>query len=393
MIVKIGSAPALIVGGGIGGLATALALAQKGYAVELLEQAPEFKEIGAGIQFGPNGFKMMERLGLRDALDDLAVFPDDLVMMDSVTAEPVTRISVGAEFQRRFSYPYSLVHRADLHAVLLKACVDHGGVTLRSGCTMESFEDDGGSVRLFTKEGHEIQGAALIGADGLWSKTRAAIVGDGGPRVSGHIAYRAVLPIEDVPEKFRQNAMILWAGPKNHLVQYPLRGGKLFNLVAVFHSDKYVEGWNATADATELRARFAGTCDTVQDLLCRIETWRMWVLCDREPVSNWTRGRTTLVGDAAHPMLQYLAQGACMAIEDAVVLAQSLEAAEGAYETAFQQYQASRYKRTGKCQLMARVYGEFYHAEGVRRELRNEMIGARTAEQTYDGMAWLYEGV
>ena len=195
------------------------------------------------------------------------------------------------------------------------------------------------------------------------------------------------------PSDIVKNAMILWAGPKNHLVQYPLRGGKLFNLVAVFHSDKYVEGWNSTADPVELEARFAGTCETVQALLSKIGTWRMWVLCDREPVRHWSRGRSTLLGDAAHPMLQYLAQGACMAIEDGVALADKMADSNGSLADAFKEYDDARYKRTGKCQLLARLYGEFYHAEGVRRELRNDMLRGRSTEQSYDGLAWLYDGI
>ncbi|MCK8786088.1 3-hydroxybenzoate 6-monooxygenase [Roseomonas sp. NAR14] len=385
--------PMLIAGAGIGGLAAALALVRQGYEVDVLEQATEIREIGAGIQFGPNGFKMMERLGLRDAADHLAVFPDDLILMDSVTSEEVTRIPVDQPFRDRFGYPYALIHRADLHKVLLDACRDTGRVRFHGGCKVESFEDDGDEVRVVTSRGDRFRGAAFIGADGLWSRTREAIVGDGRPRISGHIAYRAVLPIADVPEEYRRNAMILWAGPKNHLVQYPLRGGELFNLVAVFHSNRYEEGWNTEGDPQELRERFAGTCETVQTLLGKIQTWRMWVLCDRDPIRDWSRGRVTLLGDAAHPMLQYLAQGACMAIEDAVVLAETLQAHGGDVAAAFQEYQKVRYLRTGKCQMMARLYGEFYHADGVKRDLRNQMLASRTPAQAYEGLAWLYDGV
>jgi len=386
-------APILIVGAGIGGLASALALSQRGFSVDVIEQAPEIKEIGAGIQFGPNGFKMMERLGIRDKINDLAVFPDNLILMDSVTATEVTRIPVDEPFQQRFKYPYALIHRADLHSVLLAACAEAGSVRLHPGQTMERFEDDGSGVRVVAAEGRAFEGAALIGADGLWSKVRQSLVSDGPPRVSGHIAYRAVLPIEEIEEAYRKNAMILWAGPKNHLVQYPLRGGKLFNLVAVFHSDRYVEGWNTEGDPEELRRRFEGTCDTVKKLLSKIKAWRMWVLCDRDPIRQWSLGRVTLLGDAAHPMLQYLAQGACTAIEDAVVLAESLDQADGDFKKAFLAYQEARYLRTGKCQMMARLYGEFYHADGVKRELRNQMLSSRTPLQSYDSVAWLYEGV
>ncbi len=384
--------PILIVGAGIGGLAAALALANAGYRSKIIEQAAEFREIGAGIQFGPNGFKMLDRLGLRDAADHLAVFPDDLMLMDSVTEQEITRIPVGAPFRERFKYPYALIHRADLHGVLLQACRDSDRVEFCSGQAVERIEEDGEEVRAVTSRDTHV-GTALIGADGLWSRVREMIVGDGRPRISGHIAYRAVLPIEDVPERFRKNAMILWAGPKNHLVQYPLRGGKLFNLVAVFHSKDYEEGWNTKGDAAELLRHFEGTCDTVQTLLGKIESWRMWVLCDRDPVKNWSRGRMTLLGDAAHPMLQYLAQGACMAIEDGVVLADAMTAAGGDASSAFQTYQQARYLRTGKCQMTARLYGEFYHADGVKRELRNQMLAGRTAEQSFEGVSWLYEGV
>ena len=384
--------PVLIVGGGIGGLAAALALGNAGYRTKIIERAATFEEIGAGIQFGPNGFKMLERLGLRDAADHLAVFPDDLMMMDSVTEREVTRIPVGAPFRQRFGYPYALIHRADLHGVLLDACHGSDRVTFCPDETVERIDDDGEQVRAVTTRGVHV-GSALIGADGIWSRVRETLVGDGRPRVSGHIAYRAVLPIEDVPEEFRKNAMILWAGPKNHLVQYPLRGGKLFNLVAVFHSDAYDEGWNTKGDPAELHRRFDGTCATVQTLLGKIDSWRMWVLCDRDPVKNWSRGRTTLLGDAAHPMLQYLAQGACMAIEDGVVLADAMTAADGDVVAAFQAYQEARYLRTGKCQMMARLYGEFYHADGVKRELRNQMLAGRTPEQSFESVAWLYEGV
>jgi len=383
--------PILIIGGGIGGLAAALALSHKGIRTLLIEQADEFREVGAGIQVGPNGFRALETLGVAEQLADLTVLPDDLVFMDSVTATQITSIPTGAAFRDRFNYPYALIHRADLHNVLLKACREAEHVQFRVATKIDRYEDEGQGITVFTSEGEAIRGAALIGADGLWSKVRQQIVGDGAPVVSGHIAYRAVLPIEDVPLEFRRNAMILWGGPKCHLVQYPLRGGKLFNLVAVFHSDRYVEGWNTEGDPEELKRRFAGTCETVQTLLAKIDSWRMWVLCDRAPVKNWSQGRVTLLGDAAHPMLQYLAQGACMAMEDAVVLAQEVEKAAGDFAQAFERYQARRYLRTARCQVMARVHGEFYHADGVVAELRNGLLASRTAQQSYDGLSWLYD--
>jgi salicylate hydroxylase len=219
---------------------------------------------------------------------------------------------------------------------------------------------------------------------------RQIVVGDGEPRPAGHITYRAVLPTSEMPEKFRWRDMVVWAGEKVHLVHYPLRTGDLFNLVAVFHSNRYEEGWDSYGDPAELYERFAKTCEPVRTLLAKIESWRMWVVCDRPPIKEWSRGRITLLGDAAHPMLQYLAQGANMAIEDAVCLANKIVECGGDYAAAFRAYPQARYLRTGRVQIMARVYGEFFHAGGVAKELRNMMLGARTPEDHIAGVEWLY---
>ena len=379
---------ALIVGGGLGGLAAALALARQGFASHVLEQAPAFGEIGAGIQLGPNVFRMFERLGIEEAISRDAVFVDRLLMMDSLTGETVVTGDLGDAFRERFGAPYAVTHRADFHRTLLEACEAAEAVTLETNAQVVSVEDLGGRVHARLADGGRREGALLVGADGLWSKVREYVVGDGPPNVSGHIAYRAVLPIEEVPEAVRWNAAALWAGPRNHLVHYPLRRSTLFNLVAVFHSDRYVEGWDSEGDPGELMERFAGVSSQPMSLLEKIETWRMWVLCDREPVADWSRGRVCLLGDAAHPMLQYLAQGACMAMEDAVSLADAL-AADTDIERALRSYTKARYLRTARVQLTARMMGEIYHAEGIRRELRNQVLS--TAELR-EGMAWLYGG-
>jgi 2-polyprenyl-6-methoxyphenol hydroxylase-like FAD-dependent oxidoreductase len=381
--------PMLIVGGGIGGLAAALALSRKGLRVELIEQAPQFKEIGAGIQLGPNVFRMFEILGLTEGMSALAVFPENLIMMDSITGAEVTRIPLLGEFRRKFKYPYAVIHRADLHRVLLDACGRSKGIKLVTSQKVVRIEEQPDRVIAHTDTGERYEGCGLIGADGLWSTIRQIVVGDGKPQVAGHITYRAVLPTSEMPPELRWWSMVIWAGEKVHLVQYPVRGGELFNLVAVFHSARYEEGWDSFGDPAELHERFAKTCEPVRTLLGKIESWRMWVLCDRPPIKNWSRGRITLLGDAAHPMLQYLAQGACMAIEDSVCLANKVEN-EGDLGAAFRAYQEARYLRTGRVQIMARVYGEFYHASGVGRELRNLMLGSRTPEQAFESMEWLY---
>lgn len=380
----------VITGGGIGGVMAALALAKNGHRVHLLEQASEFKEIGAGIQLGPNAFHLFELLDLTKQITALSAFPDDLIVMDSLSGEKIKDIPAATLIRNRFGYPYGLIHRADLHSVLLDACRGLPQISMHSGTKMTEFEDLGDHVVAHTESGESYTGDALIGADGLWSSVRAKIVDDGKPRVSGHIAYRAVLPAEEVPAANRHNAMTLWAGPKNHLVHYPLRGGKLFNLVAVFHSNRYEEGWDSYGDTEELTLRFQGVVPEVKQMLDKIESWRMWVLCDREPIKEWTKGRVTLLGDAAHPMLQYLAQGACMAMEDAVCLARKVESSDD-IATALTAYQDTRYLRTARAQLTARLYGNVYHAMGATRDLRNDYLRSRTAEQFCEGNAWLYD--
>jgi 2-polyprenyl-6-methoxyphenol hydroxylase-like FAD-dependent oxidoreductase len=385
-----GGLPILIAGGGIGGLAAAYALARKGFRVRVLEQAPEFKELGAGIQLGPNIFKAVDRLGLKEALLADVWQPGAMEMRCALSGRHVTRIPLDQRFTDRFQQPYAVTHRADIHAVFLNACQSNNLITLETQQQVESFAQDRDGVTVTLQTGERIAGRALIGCDGVWSKIRAQIVGDGKPRVSGHIAYRAVLKRAEVPEDLWHPDVILWAGPRTHFVHYPLRRGELYNLVAVFHSDRYVEGWNAEADADLLWAHFKGQRPEVLRMLERIETWRMWVLCDREPVKDWAKGRVALLGDAAHPMLQYLAQGACMATEDAVWLAEKLAAQPDDLPAALQAYVQQRYLRTARVQIMARVYGDFYHARGPAAELRDQMLGSRTPEQAYDAMEWLY---
>src|SRR5215216_6690153 len=385
--------PILIAGGGIGGLAAAYALSRKGFAVRVLEQAPEFRELGAGIQLGPNIFRALDRIGLTKEMLEDAWQPPAQEMRDALTGEVITRIPLGESFVARFDEPYAVTHRADIHGVFLRACQQSNLISLENNQRVDDFDDNGTTVTATLQSGERVEGRALIGCDGMWSRTREKIVGDGPPRVSGHIAYRAVLRREDVPDDLWRPDVILWAGPRTHFVHYPLRRGTLYNLVAVFHSDRYVEGWNTEADPSELWQHFNGQRPEVLRLLERIETWRMWVLCDREPIKDWSKGRITLLGDAAHPMLQYLAQGACMATEDAVWLAEKAAAAPDDLPAAFTAYQQQRYLRTGQVQIMARVYGEFYHARGVAAELRAEMLGSRAPEQSYDGIAWLYGGM
>ncbi len=382
--------PILVVGGGIGGAATALALSLKGRAVCVLEQR-DFTEIGAGIQLAPNAFRVLEQLGLTEAIHAVASFPDNLITMDGVSGEEIARTATGPEFRARFSYPFAMIHRADLLSVIVDACRKSPLVTLVPSRKIVDVEDRGDHVVARADDGVAYEGAALVGADGLWSVVREKIVGDGRPAVSGHIAYRTMLPMSAAPPARRTNEVVLWLGPKTHLVHYPVRAGALFNMVAVFHSDRYHEGWDTYGDVDELRERFAGTRDEVQELLALVDSWRMWVLCDRPPVDNWTAGRMTLVGDAAHPMMQYLGQGAAMAMEDALCLSKMVDANGDRYADAFRAYNDKRRARTARVQKSARQYGEMYHAEGEARERRNAALRGRRPEEFHERRAWLYD--
>lgn len=383
--------PILIAGGGIGGLATAIGLASKGFRSIVLEKAPTLGEIGAGIQLGPNAFHAFDYLGVGDMARRMAVYIDSLRFMDAMTGEEVTRIPLDDAFRARFGNPYAVVHRGELFGVFLRACQENPLVDLRPGCGVADYEQGGRAVTALLANGEKLTGSALIGADGLWSNIRKKVVGDGAPRVSGHTTFRSVIPVEDMPEDLRWNAATLWAGPKCHIVHYPLSGWKLFNLVVTYHNDapEPVAGLAVTHE--EVARGFTHVAPVARQIIDRGRDWKLWVLCDRDPVSNWVDGRVVLLGDAAHPMLQYFAQGACMAMEDAVCLASEMEAAGGDMDRAFPAYNARRALRTARVQLQSREIGQhIYHPAGAHAELRNAIMRAKSPSSWYDSIAWLY---
>jgi salicylate hydroxylase len=385
--------PILIAGGGIGGLATALGLARQGIATLVLEKSATLGEIGAGIQLGPNAFHAFDRLGVGDTARAMAVYIDQLRLMDAMAGEEITHIDLGEAFRQRFGNPYAVIHRGDLHGVLLRACRESPLIGLRTGSEVIGTTQDGGSVTARLAKGECLEGAALIGADGLWSRIRAQLVGDGAPRVSGHTTYRSVIPTELMPEALRWNAATLWAGPKCHLVHYPLSGWKLFNLVVTCHNDAAEPVAGQPVAFEEVMRGFAHIHPRAQEIIRHGSDWKRWVLCDREPVARWVDGRVALLGDAAHPMLQYMAQGACMALEDAVCLADQIGAHPGRMEAALEAYRDRRVLRTARVQLMSRALGEHvYHPAGAHAALRNSIMSAKTSAEWYETLAWLYGG-
>jgi 2-polyprenyl-6-methoxyphenol hydroxylase-like FAD-dependent oxidoreductase len=383
--------PVVIAGGGIGGLACALALAVKGFRALVLEQAQEFGEIGAGIQLAPNAWSALDALGVGEDVKQEAVFIERLLMMDGVSGETVIDIPLDARFRERYGNPYAVTHRADIHRCLLDACKARADMLeLRTHSKVTGFDvgDEGVSVEL--GGGERIAAAALVGADGWRSAVRERIVGDGEPPVSGHICYRAVLSIDDMPKDLRWAAATLWAGPDTHIVHYPLRGWKLFNLVATVVRERAGTGHNEEAPPEEVLPLFARNCATPLSLLRVPKAFRRWMLRFREPVENWSRGPVTLLGDAAHLMLQYFAQGAAMAMEDAIALATAADAADGDFAAAFQRYQALRMVRASRVQISSRMLGLLYHADGVSRLVRNDIYCGRPAERYYDALDWIF---
>jgi len=384
--------PILIAGGGIGGLSVALALALKGRRVRVLEKAPEFGEIGYGIQMGPNVSRMLDRLGILKALEPHSVYPDALILVDALDNREITRIALGRAFLERYQYRYFVIHRRDLHGEILAACRQREEITLEASRELTGFEERGDSVIVRCENGSEYEGAALVGADGLWSPTRAAIVADGAPRVAGHVTYRGVVPTGEIIDRSHLDSMTIWAGPNLHLVQYRLRGGAVMNNVATVSSRRFRRGEKEFGGPDELDEVLSRAAPQVRDMLRYISRDRNWVLHDREPVTNWTRGRATLLGDAAHPTLQYLAQGANMAIEDGVVLAEKVAAAGSDYNRAFLAYQGSRMTRTARVVIGSRFFGEYLHVDGGARELRNELARKRDPENSWE-VDWLYRGI
>jgi 2-polyprenyl-6-methoxyphenol hydroxylase-like FAD-dependent oxidoreductase len=383
------SLPVLVAGGGIGGLAAALALAQQGFEVKVLEQAAQIGEIGAGMQLGPNAFHAFDALGVGEQARSRAVYTDYMVMHDALDEYQVGHIPTGEAFIKRFGNPYAVIHRVDAHTALLEGVQSQGQVELHTNTAVQSIAQDDSSVSVIDQHGHRHQGQALVAADGVKSVVRAQLVGDP-HRVTGHVVYRAVVDKADFPTALQWNAASIWVGPQCHLVHYPLRGGAQYNVVVTFQS-REVEEWGVTeGSAEEVQSYFQDVCPKARQLIDLPKHWKRWATADRDPISQWTYGRTTLLGDAAHPTTQYMAQGACMAIEDAVTLREALKAHGNDVHQGFDLYQRSRIARTARIVLASREMGRIYHAKGVERLVRNDLWRGRTPERFYDAMEWLY---
>jgi salicylate hydroxylase len=380
--------PTLIVGGGIGGLATALALARHGRPAHVLERAAEFGEIGAGLQLAPNAVHVLEQLGVLPDLNKLAVHPSRLVWMDAVSERKITELDLGNGFKRAYGHPYMVMHRSDLLEVLLAACRAEKLVTLEANRAVQSVEDLGDTARAVCADGDRYEAEILVGADGLRSAVRG-LIADDQPIADGYVAYRGTIPMERMSKHAGHDNVVMWVGPDMHFVQYPVRRGELYNQVAVFRSPRYRPGSEDWGTPEELDAHYAQTGDYVRNSIKLMFRDRRWAMYDRRPIDRWSRNRIVLMGDAAHPMYQYIAQGACQAIEDSLCLAKSIAASPYDPLRGIAVYEDARKLRTARVQITARAMGAFFHLDGAAATMRNALV-ARRAANDYSMIDWLY---
>ena len=412
---------ALIAGGGIGGLAAALAASRAGWDVRLYEQAPAFSEVGAGVQLGPNVVRLLHDWGLKDALGQVAAFPDRLLVRDALSGQELGALLLGKRALEKYGAPYLTLHRADLHALLLRAVQARDHVWLKLNSPVVGYADSGREVILRTQPAAadtpglhseqdasllEAEGDALIGADGLWSRVRNLMLNDAPPRVTGHLAYRAMLPQTSLPARLRSQQVTVWLGPRLHVVHYPVRGGEWLNVVVIVQGQVAgdLQSWDHHANDADLQQATGQMARLLQDLIQAVTdggnragpSWRLWPLSDRPPMSGahqQAKGRVALLGDAAHPMRPYLAQGAGMAIEDAAELGSALaQALDPAFDvpTVLQRYALNRWERNARVQARSLRNGQIFHAQGPLRWARDasmKLLGEKLLD-----MPWLYAG-
>jgi 3-hydroxybenzoate 6-monooxygenase len=386
-----GSADVIVVGGGIGGLSAAFALTCQGLRVRVLERAEEFGEVGAGIQIASNCTRILHEYGMLGRAKKLGVLVQNIVMKDALDGSELSRLDL-RDLERRYGFPYLVTHRSDLHAIFLHAC-ERAGVQLLTSQQVTGYENTDTGARVRLADGRADEARLVVAADGLHSVARQQLVGDATVN-SAYVAYRGAVPIE----KARRNSIsetdvVVYVGPRCHFVQYPLRGGEMFNQVAVFESPKARAGLEDWGTPDEFDAAFAGACGNVRQAIPLMWRDRWWRMFDRDPITRWVYGRIVLLGDAAHPPLQYIAQGAIMAIEDGWVLGQHvgrLKTATGTgWDAALAAYQAVRAEHCRRVVLTSRKWGDLWHLDGIKRLRRNAILRARDTYD-YSFTDWLY---
>jgi salicylate hydroxylase len=386
----------VIAGAGIGGLTAALALAARGCRVSVFEQAARLEEAGAGIQLSPNATRILRALGIEDLLKSSLVVPEALVVRSGASGRRIVRMPLGAAFEKRHGAPYWIVHRGDLQAALVAAVEANPDISITLGTTVEDYALHRDAVAIRVRRGADLReedGVGLIGADGLWSTLRTRVGNRQVPQFHERTAWRTMVPAADVEPEFREPIVQLWFGRDAHLVHYPVRGGAAVNVVAIVRDVAERTGWSGEGTQHDLSSHFsrAGWAPQACDFLRGAQTWQTWSLYDMPPLRHWGEGPVTLIGDAAHPMMPFLAQGAAMAIEDAAVLARSLAQAPADVPAAFRRYEESRRTRTARVQQASRRNGAIYHqpdAVAFCRNIAMHLIGGARLIARYD---WIYD--
>ncbi len=379
----------VIAGGGIAGIACALAAARAGHEAVVLEQAGAFEEVGAGIQMGPNGRRALEALGAWDAVAASVVYPEGIRIRRARDGAGLGRLPARGAFEARFGSTYQLIHRADLLAGLIEAAQAQGGITLRTGFQVREYKTCHDSVMVESVTAENLSGDLLIGADGIRSTVRARLLADGPPVFAGHILYRALVDITSVPDMVDKANVNLWLHKGGHVVHYPVSGGRKFNIVAAVNESWDGKRLNEPSRADILRKVFADVAAPLRALLDIPDTWLRWIGADRKPAARWGAGPVTLAGDAAHPTLPYLASGAVMALEDAVVLGREL-AQNADMEKALRTYETARQPRTARIVKSSHRLAAVYHAGNPLAFFRDRMIRLTFGAHGLERMAWLY---
>jgi 2-polyprenyl-6-methoxyphenol hydroxylase-like FAD-dependent oxidoreductase len=378
----------LIAGGGIGGLTAAIALGRCGIEAEVLERSNFTEETGAGIQLGPNATRALKRLGVLDVIRPSAFRPEAMWLYDGPSGRRLQALPLGKRAEKYYGAPYLTIHRADLHAGLRAVAETLAPVELRPNFEVTSVETVGDYVMARSADGTKAEGSSLIGADGLWSAVRNLVAPQGELRFAGATAWRALPARESLPSPFNAPVIGLWFGSGAHLVHYPVCGGGSLNVVAITEGGVEGQGWNQPADAAALPSKFKPFAREARSLLEHTAGWRSWSLYRLAPLKSFSAGRLVLLGDAAHPVLPYLAQGAALAIEDALSLGQVLEASPGDLIAAFHRYEKLRRARVDRVQSLSRRYGWIYHVSGPLRLARNFVLGRRN--EVLKDFDWLY---
>jgi len=387
------SSPVVIAGGGIAGLSAALALGLKGFPVQLLEQADQIGAIGYGVQMGPNVMPMLETLGIAHEVVQASYLPQHVDLLEAYSGVTLTHLPVMSDaYRARYQgRPYLAIHRVDLHEILLKACAQLPHVHLNQSTAVVDYEQDSAQVRVKGSDGQVYPACALLAADGLRSKLRAKMHPNDSPRESGYVAHRALIPWSELPEALvREKGVSMWTGEGFHVIYYPLRQASVLNVVLVVELPKGVQGVSDQAYLEHIERIQSKVCEPARLAMGMMDLSRRWAIADREPIRPWSDQRVTLIGDSAHATLQSFAQGACMALEDAVMMAELLARSNSNVQEAFKLFERKRFLRTARVQLQSRNLWTDFHCAGVEAEVRTARFTGQQSEDFFRCLDWLW---